>query len=127
MFPVLFPQVDALSKAVQSDLRLTAEEARRLISAQEHALRDAGRIEIAPGGLESILRAFADSPFLSSADRCETLCELIELFYALKAETQDRISDEALLIRMREAFDGCCHGSALRLSDVLGGGFQWRL
>lgn len=127
MFPVLFPQVDALSKAVQSDLRLTAEEARRLISAQEHALRNAGRIEIAPGGLESILRAFADSPFLSSADRFETLCALIELFYALKAETPDRISDEALLIRMREAFDGCCHGSVLRLSDVLGGGFQWRL
>ena len=67
----------------------------------------------------------------------DALSALIELFDTVKTETDDRISDEALIEEMRAAFDGVCHGSLELLADeVLSrvvrrvnarGGAEWKM
>lgn len=116
----------ALPETLRRQLRLSAADALALSEARNCALRDSGRVEFEGGTLEAILRAFCSSPYLPDGERIETLSALTELFYHLKNETQDRISDEDLLARMRECFDEPCRGSVELLADRLGGGFQWR-
>ena len=87
--------------------------------------------------VERIIRAFCDSPYLSQEDYADALSALIELFDTVKTETDDRISDEALIEEMRAAFDGVCHGSLELLADeVLSrvvrrvnarGGAEWKM
>ena len=101
------------------------------------SLRRTGRVEFALGRVERIIRAFCDSPYLSQEDYADALSALIELFDAVKTETDDRISDEALIEEMRAAFDGVCHGSLELLADeVLSrvvrrvnarGGMEWKM
>lgn len=109
-----------ISRAAERGLRLSSSEAAMLIDSRERALRDTERIEFESGALEALIETFADSPHLDGA---EVLCELTELFYHLKNETDDRVSDEALLRRMREVFDDC-RGTVELLSDRLGGGLH---
>ena len=100
-------------------------------------VRRTGRVEFAPGRVERIIRAFCDSPYLSQEDYADALSALIELFDTVKTETDDRISDEALIEEMRAAFDGVCHGSLELLADeVLSrvvrrvnarGGAEWKM
>lgn len=101
-------------------LTLTDGDVRSICAACERALRESNRIELEPGLPEALVEAFGSSPWLDPA--AETLGALAELFYILKNETHDRISDESLLRWMREAFDGPCRGSVERLADLLGGG-----
>ena len=104
-------------------LPLTSGELVMLAESHDRALQSAGRIAFEPGGLESLLTAFADSPWLPPDDLPETLSALTELFYHLKNRTEDLIRDEALLHRMREGFDDY-HGSVELLTDLLEGGLS---
>ena len=89
----------------ENGLRLTHAQAEQLVEVRAQSLRRTGRIEFAPGRVERIIRAFCDSPYLSQEDYADALSALIELFDTVKTETDDRISDEALIEEMRAAFD----------------------
>ena len=128
----------ALNRETEGNgLRLTHAQAEQLVEVRAQSLRRTGRIEFAPGRVERIIRAFCDSPYLSQEDYADALSALIELFDAVKTETDDRISDEALIEEMRAAFDGVCHGSLELLADeVLSrvvrrvnarGGMEWKM
>lgn len=117
----------ALPEPLRRQLRLSAADALALTEARDCALKSTGRVEFEDGALEAILRTFCPSPYLPDEDRIETLNALTEMFYHLKNETQDRVSDEDLLARMRECFDEPCRGSVELLADRLGGGFLWRV
>ncbi len=106
--------------AARAGLTLTDGDVRSICAACERALRESNRIELESGLPEALVEAFGNSPWLDPA--VETLGALAELFYILKNETHDRISDESLLRQMRETFDGPCRGSVERLADLLGGG-----
>lgn len=105
------------------DLPLTQGQLAMLAESHDRALQSAGRVAFEVGGLESLLTAFADSPWLPSEELPETLSALTELFYHLKNRTEDLVSDEALLRRMREGFDEC-RGSVELLADLLEGGLS---
>ena len=126
----LMPDVSAASRlpvlarlSRHLGLPLTGGELAALAENHDRALQSAGRIAFEPGGLESLLTAFADSPWLPAEDLAETLAALTELFYHLKNRTEDLVGDEALLRRMREGFDSC-HGSVELLADLLEGGLS---
>lgn len=104
-------------------LPLTSSELAMLAESHDHALQSAGRVAFEPDGLEALLAAFADSPWLPPVELPATLSALTELFYHLKNRTEDLICDEALLRRMREGFDDC-RGSVELLADLLEGGLS---
>jgi len=128
----------ALNRETEGNgLRLTHAQAEQLVEVREQSLRRTGRVEFAPGRVERIIRAFCDSPFLSREDYVDTLSALIELFDAVKTETDDRVSDAVLIEEMRAAFDGVCHGSLELLADEvisrvvrrlnMRGGVEWKM
>ena len=110
--------IAALNRETEENgLTLTQAQAEQLVEVRAQSLRRTGRVEFAPGRIERLIRAFRSSPYLSQADYVDTLAALIELFDTVKTETDDRISDAALIDAMRTAFDGICHGSLELLAD----------
>ena len=73
--------------------------------------------------------AFCDSPYIKNDTYEDTLHEIINLFYYLKNDTWDTISDDGIIEFIKTAFNSRCHGSiellsgeALRLSEHIRSG-----
>lgn len=105
------------AETAEYGLTLTAQEALMLAQTRAEALKAANRVELGGGAARAIISAFCDSPYITQDDYAETLQGLIELFYAFKNDTYDRVSDEALIRCMKRAFDGECRGSLELLAD----------
>lgn len=101
----------------QFGLVLTQQQAAQLVQTRSDSLRQNGRIEFGGGVIDKIIREFCDSPYISADNYAQTLHELIELFYAFKNETMDRVPDDDLIHFMKSAFDGVCGGSLELLAD----------
>lgn len=120
LFPV--PKVDgtALSEACAPfGLTLSPAQTAALQLQEEQSLERTGRICFGASILPRLAAAFAGSPHIQARDWADTLGELTELFYALKGETEDTLSDEALITRMVHAFDGPAQGALTLLADFV--------
>ena len=91
----------------QYELYLSGSEAKELAAVRDESLVRAGRLEFSGGIVKKLILAFYDSPYLSRENYCETLFELIELFYQLKNETMDKVGDDELIDYMRYTYDQC--------------------
>ena len=109
--------LDCNRHTAQYGLTLDPGQALALAETRENALRRSGRIEFGAGITEKLIMTFCDSTYISQDDYEATLHELTLIFYDMKNETWDAVSDDELLGSMREAFDVYCHGSA----DILAG------
>jgi len=92
-------------------LSLSRDDAIKLVETRKHALKTSGRIEFGGGAIDKIIRAFCDSPYISTHNYVETIHELTEMFYLFKNETIDLLSDDELIDLMKNRFDGVCQGS----------------
>lgn len=101
----------------QYGLALTHTDALSVVEARDIALRDYGRVELGVGMTDRLIMTFCDSPYLNSENYAETVCALTELFYYMKGETFDRLTDDELLQLMKRYFDGECGGSLELLAE----------
>lgn len=93
-------------------LELTPEDAASLAEARREALEASGRVEIGgAGALEKIVLAFGRSRYLFQYDYAPVLHELLEVFFLLKNETHDRISDDELTAFLFDCFENRYRGS----------------
>lgn len=92
-------------------LALSPTQMRSLAERRVEALRATDRVEFGEGILKKLILAFRDSPYLSQQTYEETLTELQDLFYQLKNETRDHLSDDELIEKMKTAFDGRAQGA----------------
>ncbi|MFT5872186.1 MAG: hypothetical protein ACI8WT_001116 [Clostridium sp.] len=92
-------------------LMLSKADAQELVVTRSESLSSNGRIEFAGGIINKLIIEFCDSPFISQFNYAATLSELIETFYYFKNETLDEISDDDLILLMKEFFDENCKGS----------------
>ncbi|MEA4932051.1 MAG: DUF6323 family protein [Lawsonibacter sp.] len=99
-------------------LLLSDTQIQTLAEQRIQALAHTERIEFGPGILQPLIYCFYDSPYLTQANYEETIVELQTLFYTLKNETKDRLSDDELLGVMKTIFDGKAQGSVEYLSGV---------
>ncbi|MGN7765445.1 DUF6323 family protein [Paenibacillus sp. 22594] len=90
---------------------LTPQDAERIMTVRNQVLHNYGRVELSIEVTKALIEAFASSSFIQQENYADTLIELHEIFYALKNDTEDRISDMKLLHRMKEMFEGECEGS----------------
>ena len=102
-------------------LLLTPAQAMELAAVQERALSDTGRIEFGEGAAARLARALCASPYVDRATWADTLGELTALFYALKSDTHDRLTDGELIDSMARVFDGRAHGATQVLADMTEG------
>lgn len=92
-------------------LLLNAEQLQELEQRHQAALRNCGRVEFGPGILPRLVRAFADSPYIQSAEYAATLAELQDLFYYFKNDSLDSLADDELLEAMAMLFNDAAQGS----------------
>lgn len=105
-------------------LALTEQQALALVQTRTNALKENKRIELNGGIVDKLILVFCNSPYIDKDTYEDTLHELISLFYDLKNNTWDTISDDDVIEFMKNAFNNRCHGSldllsgeALRLSE----------
>ena len=101
-------------------LLLTPAQAMELAAVQERALSDTGRIEFGEGAAARLARALCASPYVDRETWADTLAGMTALFYALKSETHDRLTDGELIDAMVRVFDGRAHGAMEVLTDMTG-------
>lgn len=100
-------------------LILNEHQALALSQTHKTALKDNKRIEFRGGIVDKLILAFCNSPYIYIVDYEDTIHELINLFYDLKNNTWDTISDSDLIELMKDAFDNYCFGSLDLLNDVV--------
>lgn len=92
-------------------LVLSAEEAMVLSETRGKALADNERIEIGVGAIAKIIKRFSTSRYVNENDYAWILNELTEIFYYIKTETNDTVSDDALVDELFKSFELNCRGS----------------
>lgn len=92
-------------------LVLTAKDVQLMMAARSQVLSSYGRVELSIEATKELIEVFSTSSFIQQEDYVDTLNELHEIFYYLKNETEDKISDTKLLYRIKEVFENDCEGS----------------
>lgn len=118
LFPV--PRIEGAilnEKTAPFGLSLSPAQIAVLQKQEGQALSRTGRVCFGRSILPRLAAAFAGSPHIQACDWADTLGELTELFYALKRETEDTLSDDELIERMVRTFDGPAQGSTTLLAD----------
>ncbi|QAT48302.1 hypothetical protein EQM14_00100 [Caproiciproducens sp. NJN-50] len=92
-------------------LELSREDALALAETRRIALQASGRVEFGTPVLEKIIRAFSRSRYLYQYDYAPALHELLEAFFLLKNETEDRFSDDNLVDFLFDCFESRYRGS----------------
>ena len=110
-------------------LILTKQQALALSQTRTASLKESKRIEFGNGIVDKLIMAVCDSPYITQETYEDTLHELINLFYDLKNDTWDRVSDAALIDFIKTSFNGCCRGSiellmekSMQLAEHIHGG-----
>lgn len=119
-------------------LVLNEQQALALSQTCTYALKETKRIEFNGCMVNKLILAFCNSPYITEENYEDILHELINLFYELKNNTWDMISDDGLLVFLKDSFNGECSGSielvsekALELSEHIHCGgtienFKWK-
>lgn len=98
-------------KSLEYGLVLTQNDAVQLVETRRIALNANGRIEVGSATIGKIIDEFYDSAFINQGDYAEILQDLLELFYYMKNETLELISDDELIELMKDYFEHRCQGS----------------
>lgn len=118
LFPIPNIQESALNEiTAPHGLSLSPAQTASLQRQEAQALCRTGRICFGSSILPCLAAAFAGSPHIQQSDWADMLGELTALFYALKQESADTLSDEELIARMARLFDGPAQGSPELLAD----------
>lgn len=83
-------------------------------------LKENGRVEVGGTTIRNIIESFYDSSFIDKDNYLESLEELTSIFYKYQQEFYGVLSDEEILIYLKEEFDNIAMGSFTLLeSDSL--------
>lgn len=86
-------------------LSLSEEQMQLVIQNRFEVLKSTGRIEFGTGVVEKLVYEFCDSPYIEQEEYADVLMELQELFYLLKKETLEQLTDDELISAMGLVFD----------------------
>lgn len=112
-------QLAAYNKnTMRFDLALSEQEAKELVVARNTSLKVHQRVEMGKGILERLIYHFCDSQYINQDNYAQTLMRLTDIFYLFKNESMDKLSDEELLIFMKEQFETVCTGDVEHLADT---------
>lgn len=104
--------VDLNAKANNYGLVITESVAREIAVYRNKALAENERIEIKSDAVARLTSAFLETRYINQEDFAETMGEIIDLFYFIKTETENTISDDDLISEMLDTFqNNPCYGS----------------
>lgn len=105
-------QIMAVSeKAAEYGIRLTEEAAREIAVTEKSCIFENRRVCFGRSAAVKLTEKFAESSYVDSESFGETLCLLVEAFYAAKEECGDEFSDDELIDAMFELFEHKSEGT----------------
>lgn len=90
---------------------LTFLEIKEVIKERDNTLINYGLVELGIDVLRKLMKSFRSSPYIIQENYMETLIEIQEVFYFVKRETDDKLSDDMLIELLTETFNNDCRGS----------------
>lgn len=101
-------------------LYLSEKDVEDLIVNKAIILKENGRVEVGGTTIRNIIELFYDSSFIDKDNYLESIEELTNIFYKYQQEFYGVLSDEEILIYLKEEFDNIVMGSFTLLeSDSL--------
>ncbi|GMQ58629.1 DUF6323 family protein [Vallitalea sediminicola] len=92
-------------------LSLSKREIMQIIEVRNDLLKGYGRIELGTEVINKLIKSFYDSSYIQQDMYMSTLMELQEIFYYMKNETEDNLSDDEIVELLKEFFEDYCKGS----------------
>lgn len=102
-------ELNAISK--NYGLILSEEDAKDLSDTRNKALSENDRLEIGVGPVTDIIKKFCTSRYITNENYTYVLNEVTYLFYYIKTETDDKITDSDLIDELFDRFELYCRGS----------------
>ena len=103
--------VDLNAKANNYGLVITEAVAREIAVYRNNALIENERFELSSDAVARLTSAFLETRYINQEDFAVTMGEIINLFYLIKNETENTISDDDLISVMLKVFVETCFGS----------------
>lgn len=103
--------LDLNDSTIEKGLRLSETDAKELVDTRNQSLVNNNRIEVGIGVLPKLIEKFSNSTFIYQSNYAETLNELLEIFYYIKTEAFDKVSDNELIDLIWDYFENRCFGS----------------
>ena len=103
--------VDLNAKANNYGLVITETIAREIAVYRSEALIENERFETNSNAISRLTSAFLETRYLNQDDFASTIGEIINLFYLIKNETGNLISDDDLICELLKVFTETCFGS----------------
>ena len=92
-------------------LVLSEEDAKELSDTRNTSIAENERVEIGAGAITEIIKRFCTSKYVNDENYAYVLNEITYLFYYIKTETDDKISDGELIKELFNRFELFCHGN----------------
>ncbi len=106
----------ALNKTTeQSGIVLSKKDCKEIAEYRGELLVRAERIEVGAGAVTKIIERFCDSGYVDRRTFKDTVNQLLECFYEIKTETEDRLDDETVLDFIEYMFEKEVGGDAARI------------
>ena len=88
-------------------LTLNQEDVKEIINSRDNTLKNYGRIELDIGVTKMIIENLYKSQYIDKDDYVYLINDLHEIFYYLKNETLDKISDVEIIEIIDEFYNNC--------------------
>ncbi|GMQ65358.1 DUF6323 family protein [Vallitalea maricola] len=98
-------------ETIKYGLTLSKHEIMQIIDVRNDLLKGYGRIELGTEIINKLIKSFYNSSYIQQDMYVSTLMELQEVFYYMKNETEDNLSDDEIIEILREFFEDYCKGS----------------
>ena len=99
--------LDLNKKSQVYGLTLNKEDVKEIINSRDNTLKSYGRIELDIGITKMIIENLYKSQYTDKDDYVYAINDLHEVFYYLKNETLDQISDIEIIDIIDEAYNNC--------------------
>lgn len=96
---------------------LSKKDCAEIAECRAELLKDTERIEVGAGAITKIIETFCESGYINQQNFKDTVEGLLECFYTIKTETDDKVSDEDTLKFLKYLFEVEAGGDVAKLYD----------
>ncbi len=107
-------------RAISYGLVISPKDASAIAAVGVEQLHEQERVEFAQSAVIKIISKFMESGYISQQDFVETISELIAVFYEVKEESLDILTDDDVISAMFDCFENVSNGDVelLRTRDL---------
>lgn len=104
-------------KTSEYGITLSEKDCTDIAECRYESLRENERIEIGLGAVREIIETFCDSGYVDQRNFRETVEGLLECFYMIKTETDDKVGDDEVLDFLKYLFEYEAGGDVTKIYD----------